>query len=98
MVLPDTESISPATQSLPFVEGDGADEVGLEFVGLAALGLALFDAPHAATDNAVAPVTATIAKRVSREVGRVAGIGVLSVVCCGEQADYGNGFHDRWRR
>jgi len=83
---------------LPFVDGDGDDDVGLAFVGLAAVGLALFDVPHAATDSAVAPVTAKIAKRVSREVGKVVGVEVLSIVGCGEQTGYGNGSHDRWRR
>jgi hypothetical protein len=46
----------------------------------------------------VAPVTARIAKRVSRAVGKVAGIEVLSIVGCDVQTGYGNRFHDRWCR
>jgi hypothetical protein len=40
----------------------------------------LLDAPHAAMDSAVAPVTASSATRDSRVVEKVAGIGVLSIV------------------
>ncbi len=73
IVLPDTESISPCTQSLPFADADGGDDdVGLEVVGLAAVGFVLFDvwdAPHAARDSAVAPVSAKIANRVRRAGG-----------------------------
>jgi hypothetical protein len=98
IVLPDTESISPLTQSLPFADADGDDDVGLEVVGLAAVGFVLFDVPHAARDSAVAPVTARIVNRVSRAVGKVAGIEVLSIVGCGVQTGCGNRFHDRWCR
>jgi hypothetical protein len=98
MVLPDTESISPRTQSLPLADADGDDDVGAELVGFAEVGLALFDVPQAATDSAVAPVTARIAKRDSRAVGKVASIEVLSIVGRGERTDSGIGFHDRSRR
>ena len=41
IVLPDTESISPVTQSLPLAVADGDDdEVGAEPVGFAEVGLA----------------------------------------------------------
>jgi hypothetical protein len=72
--LPDTEAISPLTWSLPFADADDDcdDEVGEADVGLAdEVGLALSDVPHAATDSAVAPVTARIANGVSRAVGKV---------------------------
>jgi hypothetical protein len=99
MVLPDTESISPVTQSFPapFADGDD-DEVGPELVGPAEFGLASLELPHAARDSAVAPVTANIAKRDNRAVEMVAGIGVLSIVGRSAQTDYGNAFHDRDRR
>jgi hypothetical protein len=55
----------PLTQALPF--GDAGGEAAAELVGPAALGgLAVFDAPQAATDSAVAPVSVKIANRVSR--------------------------------
>jgi hypothetical protein len=62
------------------------------------VGLALLDAPHAARDSAVAPVTARIAKRDSRAVGEVACIEVLSIVGRGEQTGSGIDFHHRCRR
>jgi predicted secreted protein len=81
IVLPDTESIRPLTQSFPSLFADGVDEeVRAELVGLAEFGLASFEPPHAARDNAVAPVTARMAKRDSRAVETVAGIEVLSIV------------------
>jgi hypothetical protein len=73
-VLPDTESINPFTQSLPLADVDGDDEEGAELVGFAEVGLALLDAPHAATDSAVAPVSVTIANRLSRAGGEVTDI------------------------
>lgn len=91
IVLPDTESISPRTQSLPLADADGDDEVGGELVGFADVGFALFDAPpQAATDSAAAPVTARIAERDSRAVRKVAGIEVLSIVGRGEHTDSGH--------
>jgi hypothetical protein len=96
MVLPDTESISPVTQSLPSPFADGDDvEVGAEPVGLAEFGLASFELPHAARDSAVAPVTAKIAKRDNRVGGIVAGIEVLSILGRSVQTHSGNGFHHR---
>jgi hypothetical protein len=60
---------------LPFGAADGVDEVTAEVVGLAAVeGFVVFDAPHAATESAVAPVSVRIAKRVSRADGEVTGI------------------------
>jgi hypothetical protein len=62
-------------------DADGEDdEEGAGLVGFAEVGLALLDAPHAATDSAVAPVTASSATRDSRVLEKVAGIGVLSIV------------------
>jgi hypothetical protein len=97
-VLPDTESISPFTQSLPLADADGDDEDGAELVGFAEVGLALLDAPHAAMDSAVAPVTASSATRDSRVVEKVAGIGVLSIVGRNQRTGFGNALHDRRRR
>jgi hypothetical protein len=97
-VLPDTESISPFTQSLPFADADGDCEEGAGLVGFAEVGLALLDAPHAATDSAVAPVTASSATRDSRVVEKVAGIGVLSIVGREQQTGSDNDLHDRRRR
>jgi hypothetical protein len=72
---PDTEAIIPLTQALPFGDADGVDEVAAELVGLAAVeGFDVFDAPHAATESAVAPVSVKIANRVSRADGEVTGI------------------------
>jgi hypothetical protein len=56
------------------------------------------DALHAATDSAVAPVTASSATRDSRVVEKVAGIGVLSVVGRNQRTGSGNDLHDRRRR
>jgi hypothetical protein len=99
IVLPDTESISPRTQSLPLADADGDDDVGGELVGFADVGFAVFDVPpQAATDSAAAPVTARTANRDSRAVGEMASIEVLSIIGQGEQTDAGIGFHDRCRR
>ena len=84
-MLPDTESISPLTQSLPVADADGDDEEEAELVGFAEVGFAVLDAPHAATDSAVAPVTAKSATRDSRVVVKVADI-VLSIVGRAAQA------------
>jgi hypothetical protein len=73
-VLPDTESISPFTQSLPLADADGDDEEGAELVGFAEVGFASLDGPHAAMDSAVAPVSVTIANRLSRAGGEVTDI------------------------
>jgi hypothetical protein len=73
-VLPDTESINPFTQSLPFAEADGDDDEVAELVGFVEVGFASLDAPHAATDSAVAPVTASSATRDSRAGGQVTDI------------------------
>ncbi|HWF68068.1 MAG TPA: hypothetical protein VG187_00605 [Mycobacterium sp.] len=65
----------PLTQPLPFTDADGDDGVTAELLGLAEVaGFVLFDAPHAATDNAVAPATPISANRVGRADGKVAGI------------------------
>ena len=98
MVLPDTESISPFTQSLPLADADGDDAEGAELVGFTEVGFALLDAPQAATDSAVAPVTASSATRDSRVVEKVAGMGVLSLVGCNQQTGCGNFLHNRRRR
>jgi len=98
-VLPDTESISPFTQSLPLADADGDDdEEGAELVGFVEVGFAWLDAPHAATDSALAPVTASSATRDSRVVEKVAGIGVLSIVGRNQQSGSGNDLHSRRRR
>jgi hypothetical protein len=99
MVLPDTESMSPLTQSLPLADADGDDDgEGAELVGFVEVGFASLDAPHAATDSAVAPVTASSATRDSRVVEKVADIGVLSIVGRNQQSGAGNDLHDRRRR
>jgi hypothetical protein len=70
IVLPDTESISPFTQSLPLPDADGAEGVGAALlVGFAEVGFASLELPHAAMDSAVAPVSVTIANRLSRAGG-----------------------------
>jgi hypothetical protein len=75
IVLPDTESISPFTQSLPLPDAEGVEEVGAELlVGLAEVGFASLELPHAAMDSAVAPVSVTIANRLSRAGGDVTDI------------------------
>jgi hypothetical protein len=71
--LPDTESISPFTQSLPLADADG-DEEGAELVGFVEVGFASLDAPHAATDSTATPVSVTIANRLSRAGGQVTDI------------------------
>jgi hypothetical protein len=75
---PATEAIIPLTQALPFAEA-GGDEVAAELVGPGAVeGWAVFDvvwdAPHAATDRAVAPVSVKIANRLGRAGGGTTGI------------------------
>ena len=71
IVSPDTEAIIPLTHALPFADADG-DDVAAELVGPAAVeGFVVFDAPHAATDSAVAPVSVRIANRVSRAGGKM---------------------------
>ena len=70
-VFPDTDAISPLTRAWPVAGGDVDDVVGAaaELVVLGdVVGPGLFDAPHAATDTAVTPVSASIANRVSRDV------------------------------
>ena len=73
-MLPDTESISPFTQSLPLADADGDGDEGAELVEFVEVGFASLDAPHAATDSAVAPVSVTIANRLSRAGGAVTDI------------------------
>ena len=92
--------MSPFTQSLPFADADGGDddEEGAELVEFVEVGFALLDAPHAATDSAVAPVTASSATRDSRVVEKVAGIGVLSIVGRNQQTGSGIDLHNRRRR
>ena len=85
-MLPDTESISPLTQSLPLADADGDDEEEAELVGFAEVGFAVLDAPHAATDSAVAPVTAKSATRDSRVVVNVADITSFPIDGCAAQA------------
>jgi hypothetical protein len=98
-VLPDTESIRPLTQSLPLPDADGGEEVGAALlVGFADVGLASLELPQAATDSAVAPLTARSAMRDRRMVGAMARIGVLSVVGRSERTGSGNDLHDRRRR
>jgi hypothetical protein len=66
--------MSPFTQSLPLADADGDDEEGAELVGFVEVGFALLGAPHAAMDSAVAPVSVTIANRLSRVGGEVTDI------------------------
>jgi hypothetical protein len=66
--------MSPFTQSLPLADADGDDEEGAELVGFVEVGFALLDAPHAAMDSAVAPVSVTIANRLIRAGGEVTDI------------------------
>jgi hypothetical protein len=76
---PETEAIIPLTQLLPFADADGDEGVAAELVGPAGgAGFELFDAPHAATVSAVAPVSVRIANRVSRAGGEVIDIEILS--------------------
>lgn len=69
--LPDTDVIRPLTRVWP-VAGGVADVEGVAPEPLAAgaedWGLAVFDEPHAATDSAVAALTATSANRARRDV------------------------------
>jgi hypothetical protein len=70
-VFPDTDAISPLTRAWPVAGGDVADVAGAaaELVVLGAVvGPELFDEPHAATETAVTPVSASIANWVSRDV------------------------------
>jgi hypothetical protein len=101
---PDTEAIIPLTQALPFADADGED-VAAELVGPAAVeGWPVFDvvwdAPHAATDSAVAPVSVKIANRARRAGGRTTGIPNISVLsdrrplCAGRPR---NASHNWWR-
>jgi hypothetical protein len=75
--LPATDAIRPLTRASPFAgAGDVVVEVTIEVEVDVDVGLDLFDEPHAAMDRAVAPVTATMASRVSRGVGQLADINV----------------------
>ncbi|WP_445160745.1 hypothetical protein ACTXG5_21660 [Mycobacterium sp. Dal123C01] len=70
-VFPDTDAISPLTRAWPVAGGDVDDVAGAaaELVVLGAVvGPELFDEPHAATETAVTPVSASIANWVSRDV------------------------------
>jgi hypothetical protein len=70
-VFPDTEAISPLTRAWPVEGGDVADVAGAaaELVVLGdVVGPDLFDEPHAATDTAVTPASASIANWLSRDV------------------------------
>jgi hypothetical protein len=70
-VFPDTDAISPLTRAWPVAGGDVADVVGAaaELVVFGdVVGPDLLGEPHAATDTAVTPVSASIANRVSRVV------------------------------
>jgi hypothetical protein len=70
--LPDTDAISPLTCAWPLAGGGvavpegAAPELVLPADVAEDCGLDVFDEPHAAMDSAVTPVTAKIAKRVSR--------------------------------
>jgi hypothetical protein len=67
--LPATDAIRPLTRASPWAgAGDVVVEVTVEVeVDVDVdVGLELFDEPHAATESAVAPVTARMASRVSR--------------------------------
>ncbi len=57
------------------------------------MGFGIVDAPHAATDSAAAPVTASSTTRDRRVVEKVAGIGVLSIVGRNQQSGSGNVLH-----
>jgi len=64
--LPATDAISPVTCASPWAgAGDVVVDVTVD-VEVDGGGLDLFDEPHAATDSAVAPVTARMANRVTR--------------------------------
>ncbi|CPR12187.1 hypothetical protein BN971_03481 [Mycobacterium bohemicum DSM 44277] len=66
MELPATEAISPLTLASPWAgAGDVVVEVTVDVEVEVDVGADLFDEPHAATDSAVAPVTARMANRVS---------------------------------
>ncbi|HUE35198.1 MAG TPA: hypothetical protein VMQ38_20530 [Mycobacterium sp.] len=67
--LPATDAIRPLTCASPWAgAGDVIVEVTVDVEVDVDDGLDLFDEPHAATDNAVAPVTARMANRASRGV------------------------------
>ena len=75
--LPATDAIRPLTRASPLAgAGDVVVEVTVEVEVDVDVGAALFDEPHAATDSAVAPVTARMASRVSRGLGQLADINV----------------------
>jgi hypothetical protein len=103
---PDTEAIIPLTQALPLGAADGVDGDVAELVLPAAVeGWAVFDvvwdAPHAATESAVAPVSVRSANRVSRADGEVTDIEILSIVGRCAQAGYASnltisGAAERW--
>ncbi|MGB8386314.1 hypothetical protein [Mycobacterium sp.] len=69
MELPAVDAIRPLTRASPLA---GAGEVAVEVTVEVDVevdvdvGLVVFDEPHAAMDSAVAPVTASTAKRLSR--------------------------------
>ena len=63
--LPATDAIRPLIRASPLAgAGEVAVEVTVEVEVDVGVGPALLDAPHAAMDSAVAPVTASTAKRV----------------------------------
>ncbi|WP_442931795.1 hypothetical protein [Mycobacterium sp. 050128] len=70
-MFPDTDAISPRTRAWPAAGGVVVGAVAdgdAELVVLAEVaGLDVFDEPHATTDAAVTPVTASKANRASRD-------------------------------
>ncbi|ORB36433.1 hypothetical protein BST39_20670 [Mycobacterium paraseoulense] len=81
MELPATDAIRPLTRASPAAgAGDVVVEVTVDVDVDVVGGLDLLDEPHAATDSAVAPVTARIANRASRGVGQLADINVSPIV------------------
>ncbi|WP_244890072.1 hypothetical protein [Mycobacterium lentiflavum] len=65
-VFPETDAIRPRTRACP-VAGDEVDVVAGDAAGLDEPGLDVFDEPHATTDAAVTPATASKANRASRD-------------------------------
>jgi hypothetical protein len=82
-VFPDTDAISPRTRTCPVAGGEvdvvAGDDAELEVL-VADPGLEVCEEPHAATETAVIPVTASIANRVSREARELAVINVSPIV------------------
>jgi hypothetical protein len=85
--LPATDAIRPLTCASPWAgAGDVVVDVTVDVEVDVVEGLDLFDEPHAATDKAVAPVTARMANRVRRGVLELTGI-KLSPIEVGPRKD-----------